>query len=79
MPLAFGLRAIEKANDEVLTEKAWELYLVLLPNWDSKSRMSFADFLSKTKRNDADADTTTITKTDMERYADVVNLKRNKA
>lgn len=79
MPLAFGLKAIEKANDEVLTQKAWELYLVLLPNWDSKNRMSFTDFLKKTKKKETDTNTTTITKTDMERYADIVNLKRHEA
>jgi hypothetical protein len=78
-PLSFGLQALEKASDEMLVDKAWELYLVLLPNWDSKNRMSFNDFLNKARRKDSKPEVSTISKTDMERYADIANLQRYKS
>lgn len=78
-PFLFGLTALEKANDERLTDKAWELYLVLLPNWESKDRLGFGDFLNKLKRGNSVSSTEqTISKDDLDRYADLADLKSTK-
>lgn len=79
LPLSFGLQALEKATDEMLTTKAWELYLVLLPNWESKSRMGFSDFLKKVKRKEDVSGVSSISKADLDRYVDIADLQRYKS
>lgn len=78
MPFSFGLQALEKAIEETITEKAWDLYLVLLPNWDSKDRLNFNDFLKKIKRTGNNISVSTISEDDMKRYADIADLQRHR-
>lgn len=79
MPLAFGLKAYERACEEQLTNRAWDLYLIMLPNWDSKDRMDFKEFLAKArgKQKAIAGNSSTIDKRDLDRYADIANLKRS--
>lgn len=48
LPLSMALKLADKEADEMLTEKAWQLYLTVLPHQDPKKKpLTFESILRK--------------------------------
>ncbi len=77
-PLWFGLKMIRKAGDERLRQQAWDLWLMLYPNWDKKDRVQFPEFLKRIKGPDVKPSKYKLTDDDIERYCDLADLVRHR-
>lgn len=79
MPIAFGLKMIRKANEEKFVDRAWQLWLMLFPNWDKKHRIGFEEFLKKLgMKKDGSRAVKEVTQEEIDRFSDIADLVRHK-
>ena len=74
LPLAFGIKLFQKAQEKELERRVWMLYCCITPHQDPKKRISFDEMMKAVKKPKA-TKKSRVSQEDINHFLDVADIK----